>query len=110
MAQTKIHIGQLNTVGLTSGGSGGSLSQAVVTVPTVAYGEYEAVVTDATVSATDKITCAFNYGGTDDENGLEELDDMKVFGVAGSGQVTFTLTHQRGAFAGVFKINYSRSA
>jgi hypothetical protein len=80
-----------------------------VTVSTVAYGEYEAVVTDGIVSSTDKITCAFNYTA-DDENGLEELDDMEVFGAAGTGQVTFTLTHQRGAFAGDFKINYSRSA
>jgi len=106
MAQSLIQSSQIQG----GGGGGGSLIQTTVTVSTVAYGEYNAVVTDGTVSATDKITCAFNYGGTDDENGTEELDDMMVFGAAGTGQVTFTLTHQRGAFAGDFKINYSRSA
>ena len=108
MAQSLIQSSQIQGGG---GGGGGSLIQTTVTVsPVCLYGEYETVVTDATVSATDKITCAFNYGGTDDENGTEELDDMKVFGAAGTGQVTFTLTHQRGAFTGDFKINYSRAA
>ena len=93
-----------------AGGGGGSLTQTTVTVsPVCLYGEYKAVVTDGTVSATDKITCDFDYK-TDDENGIEELDDMQVFGDAGTGQVTFTLVHRRGAFTGPFKINYSRSA
>lgn len=95
----------------TGGGGGASVSVSRVSVTVAsATQEYTANVVDAAALVGDKVQATLTWLSDDDENGLEELDEMDVFGVAKAGSVDFTLTHRRGPFVGAFLITYSRAA
>ena len=81
--------------------------QAQVNAVTMAFGEYTQTVAHAGMTAGKVVTPRLVMLSEDDENGLDELDEMTVAAVPGVDQVTFTLSHVRGPFVGIFNIAYS---
>jgi hypothetical protein len=81
--------------------------QATLTVSPVALTGYaEIIVTNASVSATSRITAAL-VGQLDAENDLEEIQDsdLRLFGIPEAGQVRFVIT-ANSPIAGPFNVNY----
>lgn len=88
------------------GGGGITITRETITVPGGTAGEYTTTVTAASATPTSKVNAQLVLNSANDQNGHDELGDMRVFAIPGTGQITFTITHERGPFVGPFYVDY----
>lgn len=92
------------TINASGGGSGATLRRDVIAVPS-AVTLYETTIAAVGITAANKLLPALVWDGDDDENGTEELEDLSVFAVPGTDQITYTLSSRTGFFLGNVKVN-----
>lgn len=66
---------------------------------------FETTVASIGVTPASRLIPQIVWDGNDDENGTEELEDLDIFAVPGTDQITYTLSTRTGFFSGDVKIN-----
>ena len=65
---------------------------------------YDVTVSAVGVVPANKLIPQIIWDGDDDENGTEELEDLSVYAIPGTDQITYTLSHRNGFFSGPVKV------
>lgn len=104
---TATDSGSVTTVTIPGGGGGGiTVTRATITVPANTVGEYTATVVDGSATGTSKVQCQIAINTAIDQNGPDEVGNMSVYALPGTGSIAFTLTKSTGFFVGPFYVDY----